>query len=146
MGFHDHWCAFSRDIQNEDAGSAIVRYADGTHASYSQNFITRRSAGKRGAIITGYEATLEFDWYSETIRIVDHHRHRVDTIKSTSFGGHGGGDNVLCRNFVDVVRGKAEPLTNILDGIRSVAMCLAAKRSCREQTFERIPDLEELGS
>jgi predicted dehydrogenase len=37
----DHWCAFSREIQNHDAGSALIMYENGIHASYSQNFLSR---------------------------------------------------------------------------------------------------------
>src|SRR5215213_4259661 len=45
----DHWCAFSREIQNHDAGSALIMHENGIHASYSQNFLSRRSACRRGA-------------------------------------------------------------------------------------------------
>jgi predicted dehydrogenase len=57
MGTGDHWCAFSKGIENQDAGSAMLLYANGVHASYSQNFIARRSMGRRGATVIGYTAS-----------------------------------------------------------------------------------------
>ena len=41
----DHPCVFGAEIVNQDAGSAIVQYEGGVHAAYSQNFVSRRSAG-----------------------------------------------------------------------------------------------------
>src|SRR6185295_13482490 len=43
----DHACCFSSSIRNQDAGSAIILYENGAHAAYSQNFVSRRSAGLR---------------------------------------------------------------------------------------------------
>jgi len=143
MGMEDHWCAYSREIKNQDSGSALIQYESGQHASYSQNFVTRQP-GKRGAVVTGYMGTLEFDWYRATLSVYDHHSPRVDTIKSKSVGGHMGGDSVLVRNFLDVIHEQAEPITSIADGIRSVAMCLAAKRSCTTNQFESVPTLDEI--
>lgn len=37
---------------DQDAGSAVIRYENDLHISYTQNFVSRRSAGRRGAIIT----------------------------------------------------------------------------------------------
>ena len=58
----DHWCAFSSEIRNHDAGSALIMYENGIHASYSQNFLSRRSAYKRGATVIGYEAPSSSTW------------------------------------------------------------------------------------
>ncbi len=123
----DHACAFSKSIRNQDAGSAIVMYSDGAHAGYSQNFLTRGSAGRRGATITGYNATLQFDWQNDLITVIDHHQDRVDRIKVESQGAHGGGDAALARNFVDVLRGRAGSQSPLDQGLLSAAMCLAAR-------------------
>ena len=60
----DHQCVWGDGIRHQDAGSALVMYEGGAHASYSQNFVSRRSAAARGAVITGYKATVSFDWYT----------------------------------------------------------------------------------
>ncbi|HEX7009894.1 MAG TPA: Gfo/Idh/MocA family oxidoreductase [Phycisphaeraceae bacterium] len=135
----DHWCAFSQGIRNQDAGSAILLYSPGLHASYTQNFITRRGAHRRGAIITGYHATLEFDWATDSITIHDHHDHRVDRITVKPTGGHSGGDAALVTSFVKLMR-REEPgsYANLRDGLISAAICLAARESVLTQTFQPI--------
>ncbi len=138
MGHGDHACAFSESIRHHDAGSALILYADGTHASYAQNFVSRRSAARRGARITGYEATLEFDWYTESIQVIEHHGTAVDTIKVEIPQGHHGGDSVLARNFIDIIRGQDVSHATLADGILSATMCIAARTSEANQTFEPV--------
>jgi predicted dehydrogenase len=146
MGKDDHACAFSREIKNEDAGSALIQYDGGTHAVYTQNFITRKSAGKRGATITGYSGTLSFDWYTDQIRVTDHfipdRETEVTDVKCTE--GHSGGDGVLARTFVDLIRDKKPSVYNLRDGVISATMCLAARESSGSNTFQRVPGYDDL--
>ena len=144
IGFDDHLCVYGDRIRNQDAGSAMVEYENRINTCYSQNFVSRRSAGRRGAIITGFDATVEFDWYTETVRVVDHFQNRVDTIKVAAPSGHMGGDEAMLMNFLDVVAGKAESFSPLRAGLLSVAMCLAADESCRSNAFEDVPMLEEI--
>jgi predicted dehydrogenase len=134
----NHWCLFSDGIRNEDAGSALITYENGVHASYSQNFATRRSAGKRGATVTGYTGTLEFDWYTETVRFIDHHTPHVDEHKICAATGHMGGDHRMLKCFVDLIRGEAPSMSSLKDAIASAAMCLAARESARKHSFEAV--------
>jgi predicted dehydrogenase len=134
----DHACTFSSGILNQDAGSAMVMYSSGAHASYSQNFLTRLSAGRRGATVTGYEATLQFDWQSDAITVIDHHRSRVDRIEVGGVGLHGGGDAALAQNFVNLLRGRDVSASTLHDGLLSVAMCLAARDAADQGTTQSI--------
>jgi predicted dehydrogenase len=138
MGFEDHWCAFSKSIRNHDAGSALIGYSDGMHASYSQNFVSRRSAHARGARVTGYEATLEFDWTKGSIRIIEHHGKEIDEIKVPVIDGHAGGDEELSRNFLAVIRKEELSQCTLADGILSATMCLAARSSAETGTFRPV--------
>lgn len=143
----DHACCFSESIRHQDAGSLILMYDRGVHAAYSQNFVSRLNAGRRGARIVGQRASLEFDWYQETITVHDHHVRRTDRIEVKAKGNHLGGDQVLAQNFIDLMRAhgrhvtSVRPLADLRDGIRSAAMCLAARQSSRTHTFQpiRIP-------
>lgn len=56
----DFGSRFHAAIRNQDAGSAIIWYANGIVVSYDQNFVARRSAGSRGAIVIGFNGTLEW--------------------------------------------------------------------------------------
>jgi len=140
MMYGDHWCAFSASVRHEDAGSALLLYPDGTHAVYNQNFLTRRSAGRRGAVITGYLGTIRFDWWDEKLTVIEHHGTAVDEIEVKAGGDHAGGDVELARMFLEVVAGGPSRST-LADGIASAAACLAARDSSTTRTFERVPDL-----
>jgi predicted dehydrogenase len=125
----DHHCCFSSSIRHQDAGSAIIMYADGAHAVYAQNFVARLSASHRGATIIGSDATLVFSWQSPHLRVIDHRRHRVDQLRASGSGDHGGGDQELAANFVDVIRGRALSRSPLGAGLLSAAMCLAARHA-----------------
>ena len=50
----------------------------------------------RGATLIGYAGTLEFDWYTDELKVHLHHTPRVETHKIDSKAmSHGGGDLVL---------------------------------------------------
>jgi len=134
----DHACAFSSSIKNQDAGSAIILYDNGAHANYVQNFVPRRSAGKRGATIIGYNATLSFDWQSGGVRVIDHHRDNVEDFAVSAQGQHGGGDHELAKNFIDLLRGRDVSKSNLSDGLLSAAMCLAARESATKKTAQAV--------
>lgn len=132
------WCCFAEDTGNEDSGSAIIRYETGMHVVYSQNFFARKGAGLRGARFLGYAGTAEFDFQSGDVRVFMHHVCRTETYHFDAKDGHGGGDEALCRNFTDVVAGRARSRSSLRDGILSVNMCLAAKESSEHHRFAAI--------
>jgi predicted dehydrogenase len=135
----DHWCAFSREIENHDAGSALIMYENGIHASYSQNMLSRRAAYRRGATVIGYEATLDFDLATMQIRVIHHRSGEVEQINlNAESDGHGGGDHILAESFLDVIAGRARPNSTLRDGLISAAMCLAARESARTKTFQTV--------
>lgn len=138
MGRGNHACAFSNSIRHHDAGSAVVMHANGVIAGYAQNFVSRRAAAARGARVTGYLGTLEFSWYGEQLTVIDHHRREVESRTVTVTTGHHGGDHVLARNFIDVMRGVAAPRCTLRDGLISAAVCAAAQRSEERGTFEPV--------
>lgn len=137
----DHMCVFGERIRHQDAGSALVMYDGGAHASYTQNFVSRRSAATRGAVVTGHDATLSFDWYTESLRVVDHFGGQVEEREVRATTGHLGGDEALLRNFVDVCLGRDESRSDLEAGLLSAAMCLAARASAHEQRWLPVPDV-----
>ncbi len=129
-------CGFAVDTGNEDSGSALVEYETGMHVAYSQNFFARRGAGARGARFFGYKGTLEFDWYTNEVRIFYHHQTRsaVHTIEPGK-AGHGGGDAILVWNFLQILRKEADSAAPLSAGLLSALMCLKAKESAATRTF-----------
>ena len=133
------YCCFSRDVTIEDSGSCILEYENGMHVVYTQNFVARNGAGKRGARLIGFKGTLEFDWVTSTIRVFRHQENVTEeyTVHKTGTS-HFGGDQNLVDNFLDVMRGTAPSDAPLSDGIFSAKMCLAAKKSSEEHVFVEI--------
>ena len=109
---------------------------------YSQNFITRFHAGRRGGRIYGYKATLEYDINNAQIKIM---HHDFDTVEVIDFHGitdpHCGGDQILSRTFAEMMRGKDIP-SSLLEGIQSAAYGLTAGESCKKNEFLKVPDMK----
>ena len=130
------YCCFAVDTGNEDSGSCIVEFESGMHVVYSQDFIVRGLAGKRGARLVGYLGTLEFDWNSNKITVYSHTEMTKEEITpQASAAGHFGGDINLVKNFVEVMKGTAKSIATLEEGILSAKLCLAAKKSSMEHIF-----------
>lgn len=132
------YCCFAEDTGNEDSGSAIVKYESGMHVSYSQNFFVRRRAATRGARLIGYKGTLEFDFYTDTVKVYMHHTPRVDTYALDPDQAHFGGDAVLAQNFIEMMKGIGKPLSTLESGLLSALICLKARESAQSSTFQEI--------
>ena len=133
------YCCFAIDTGNEDSGSCIVEFESGMHVVYSQDFIVRGLAGKRGARLVGYLGTLEFDWNSNKIMVYSHTEMTKEEITpQASAAGHFGGDINLVKNCVEVMKGTAKPVATLEEGILSAKLCLAAKKSSEKHIFVNI--------
>jgi predicted dehydrogenase len=132
-------CAFATDTGNHDSGSAMVRYESGAHVVYTQNFFARKSAAKRGAILTGYKGTVEFDWYKDELIVHMHHTPHVEqhSIKPAQ-GDHFGGDIELARNFIGVMQRKETSRAPLEAGIQSALLCMKAAHSAKTQTLQDV--------
>lgn len=134
-------CCFARDTGNHDCGSALVSYDTGLHVVYTQNFVARNKAAKRGARFIGYDGTVEFDFPTGIITVYEHHTGKVEKIDmSGDFGQHFGGDRRLAEAFLRVLEGGKSPST-LAEGILSVSMCLAARESAAERRFVDVTPL-----
>lgn len=133
------YCCFAKDTGNEDCGSAIIEYESGMHVVYSQNFVVRGDAGKRGARLIGYKGTLEFDWVSNKICVYRHLEPMCEEYSFKDCGGtHFGGDAELTNNFIDVMNKADVSKSTLEEGILSAKMCLDAKTSSIEHVFVNI--------
>jgi len=130
-------CAFAVDTGNHDSASILIRYETGMHAVYSQNFYARKSAGRRGARLIGYEGTIEFDWYRDEAIVHMHGAPRTETYKlDASKLPHFGGDSALAMNFIGVMKGEEKSATPLSMGISSALMCLKAEQSAVTGTYQ----------
>ncbi len=134
----NYTCAFAKDTGNHDSGTVIIMYDDGMHAVYSQNFIVRKDAGKRGARLIGYYGTVEFDFNTSTIDVIYHNEDKKEHYDIDTNGIHFGGDAKLVDNFADVITGKDVSDSPLSNGILSTKMCLLCKDSATENQFKEI--------
>ena len=74
-----------------------------------------KSAATRGARFLGYRGTLEFDWYTNQLKIFRHQTDRTDTYEFTGESSHFGGDEFLARSFMEMVYQK-KPLRSAFAG------------------------------
>ena len=136
----DHLCLFGEDLgtpetgMNEDASSALMEFASGAHGLYTQVFYTRRDAGARHHVYSGYHGTLQLDWYKNEVRRVRHHAPYTD-VSSVAGNSHALGDYALVRNFLEVIGGTGTSHSTIWHGIQSSYVCMAAKESARTGQF-----------
>jgi predicted dehydrogenase len=134
-------CEFHADIglpetgMNEDSSSALLQFANGAQGVYTQVFFSRHRAAARGVTISGYQATLWFDWYDNRMKRMLHREPLLEVTTPPDSSPHFGGDEVLGRNFIDVVHRRATSLAPISAGLASVFACLAAKESSESGRF-----------
>jgi len=67
-----------------------------------------------------------------------HNTFRNEKYIFKSEGSHGGGDNELARNFINLMLGREKPKATLKDGVLSLKMCLAAKQSAGRAAFQHI--------
>lgn len=136
----DHLCFFSKELKppktNEDASSCVFQFENGAHGTYNQVFYSLRDAGQRGPRISGYEGTLEFDWYKNSLKLIKHFdQFKADYSPQGSGESHFGGDTQLADDFIALVKGKGKSRTPIRHGIQSAYNCLAARESMQKGKF-----------
>lgn len=135
-GVDGEGCCFAKDTGNHDSATMLMEFSNGVHGFYTQNFIARKSAGKRLYRIIGYLATLEFDFTTGVIQVFHHMKNEVDTITVCTDGlNHFGGDKALAENFVEIMQGTGTSLAPLRTGIESAKSCLMAKESATTKTF-----------
>jgi predicted dehydrogenase len=119
---------------NEDSSSALIEFASGAKGVYTQVFFVKRTAAARGATVTGWNGTISFD-FGKTLKRTWHHEPFDDVMTPSHVDGHGGGDSILAKNFIDVVQGTAKSMATIKMGLDSAFACLAARESAETGRF-----------
>lgn len=127
---------------NEDSSSALLEFASGAKGVYTQVFYSKR-VPMRGAILSGFEGMLEFDWYQNSIKTVHHRQPFTDISTVDGAENHFGGDIKLAEHFVGMVRNGQSSSASLATGLASVYACLAAKESAETCRFV---DVRQVGA
>lgn len=131
-------CCFAVDTGNEDNACAVFTCESGLLISYSQSFVVKRTAARRGCRLIGTEGSAEFDFYTGEIRHDDYRTPQTVTHKIINTGNHFGGDLRLAQAFLSVMEGAPSP-AGLTSGLASAACCLAARRSAETGLPEAVP-------
>ncbi len=136
---YGEYCSYGQDVGNHDSATIMMQYANGLHAVYTQNFVARKEAGRRGMRMIGQKATVEFDWNTDEILFFPHDSNKVERIKvrPQKGGGHGGGDHILIRDFAAILEGDTSR-SSLYEGLQSAYLCLKAKESAQNHTFVKL--------
>ena len=122
-------CVFSSAIKHHDSAHALVEYADGLQANYTQNFFARHKAARRGARLYGYKGTIDFDWYQNRIQVFSHRTPTVSTVEYPYIAHHWGGDEELCYDWLLAMQEGRPSRCPMSTGIESALLCLWARQS-----------------
>lgn len=133
-------CCFAVDTGNMDVGSVVFTLKNGALVSYNQNFIVKKSAARRGCRILGTKASVEFDFYTGEIRLDYYLSDQTTVTRFTTQGNHFGGDEALVSDFYRVMSNK-DGECSLTDGIKSAAICLAAKQSSEKGVPVLVSDM-----
>ena len=130
------YCSYGKDVGNHDSGTILMKYDDGLHIVYTQNFVVRKEAGKRGMRMIGQKATMEFNWNDNSLRVIHHEEYKIDTymVYPAPGIGHSGGDYALIRDFEALIDGD-KSVTSLKEGLESAYICIKARESALEHKF-----------
>jgi len=144
MSSTDRLCTFGEDVGKlEDHASAMIQYNNGVQASYTQNFYIRKTP-KRSVTVIGYDGHIDFDYWNSEIVLSRHHTREREVISVAGADGHGGGDPVLCDNFIHIIRGDEQSRSPLIAGIESAYLCLCCRESAEQQQFLNINALGDI--
>jgi len=129
-------CSFAKSTGNQDSGTILMRYENGMHAVYTQNFVARHLAGRRGMRMIGHRATLEFDWNKDEILLFSHDEPKVErfVVKPTTGGNHSGGDYALMEDFMALMNGD-KSVASLDEGLSSAYICMKVRESAQSHKF-----------
>ena len=128
-------CAFAEDVKTYDSAGVLIRYESGMHANYAENHFARKGAQLRGGRISGYSGTLEFDFYTNILKVYRHHRSIAETYSIEESTPHFGGDKAILFDFVKMMNGTNDTTCTMEAGFISTLMCMAARKSIGEKAL-----------
>ena len=115
---------FTSDKDIVDNQVAIIEYANGVHASFHTN--CNAGIPERRMYILGSEGAIRADVLQGTIEVQRiGFETTIEDASSGASGGHGGGDDILCRELAESMLRGTVPTVGIEEGIRAAVTCFA---------------------
>jgi predicted dehydrogenase len=129
-------CVYSCDNDVVDHQLVCMAFENGVTATLTMHGHSHEEG--RTLRIEGSQATLlgKFSFNQTYLEVSDHRgdrRDRNEFPNQVERGGHGGGDQVLVGDFIEVIRGKAQARTDARDSLESHLLAFAAEVSRHEK-------------
>jgi len=139
-------CVYAEEVDVDDNSIIVIDYESGARVTYLECHFTPEYTREFTFIGTGGKMVAHYD-NEQNFKITVRRRHskgedvyyppRVE-------GGHGGGDPMIVRQFLDLVE-KGEPIASGVEGARdSAAIAIAALESRKKNAPVTIPRVAEV--
>lgn len=123
-------CLYNSAKDTFDNGIAVIDFDNDIRATYTVNVLA--SKGTRQMRVIGTEGMVEADMEKGIVTYIQRHtgKETVYDINEQIKGGHGGADQKILSDFVNMCRNGSKPKSDLADGKLAVAMSIAATASC----------------
>lgn len=142
-GYRKDICMYLSDKDTHDQGTAILLYDNGATAVHSEYFVTPKS--NRHYFIEGTKGHAEVNLNDNWIEFLP--RWSADRIEyefSKLSDGHGGGDPIMCAEFINCIKKGLRPAASGIDGVWSVAVGEACELARAENRVVKISEVLDL--
>jgi len=142
----EDFCVYAKEADVDDNCIVLIDYDNGARLTYIENHFTPEYSreftfiGDKGKMVAFYNNEQEF-----VITVTYRHRADQDVYHpATAKGGHGGGDPMIIREFLDLVE-RGEPVASGIEGARdSAAIAIAALESKKRNLPVTIPPVAQV--
>ena len=134
-------CVYAREVDVDDNSILLIDYDNGARVTYVENHFTPEYSreftfiGDRGKMVAFYNNEQEFHITVTYRHSATRSVYRPGKVK----GGHGGGDPMIVKQFLDLVE-RGQPVASGVEGARdSAAIAIAALESKKRNAPVSIP-------
>lgn len=135
-------CLYNSGSDTFDHGISTITYENDIFATYTCNVVAGFS--NRRIRISGTKGTIDGSLCSKSIEILHRDSFRGKEAIELNMSldeGHGGADDHVISNFIDFIKGKAEPKCRPREATVPIAMGLAATKSYDTNSVVKISDI-----
>ena len=119
------------EVDTEDVAVLLCRHATGAHSEIHLDFVSRTY--ERGCHVVGADGSIFWDFNAGTVRLFQAAGERWTAFPQAADFQVNQIYVDEMRHFLDCVAGRRQTTLPVADGVRVMALALAAKRSAREK-------------
>jgi predicted dehydrogenase len=140
-------CVYNSPHTIPDNAQILIQFENGLNCTLGMNFFCAHEQSDRFWHIIGSKAEIKGDLESQTLQLYPRHDESHTQSKalqlSPPIGGHGGGDPIQTKNFLDAVFEGREARAGIESAYWSSILVLGAQLSANESRIVQFKELTE---